>query len=99
MLHVHRAERADALADALRALLSDPLPDPFAQEVVSVPTRGMERWLTQRMSWGFGASEDRSDGVCANVDFPTPHRLVSGGVAAAAGLCPRHEPGGPPGAV
>src|SRR3954452_10825613 len=92
MLHVHRAERADALADALRALLSDPLPDPFAREVVSVPTRGMERWLTQRMSWGLGASPERADGVCANVDFPTPHRLVSGAVAAAADIDPDEDP-------
>ncbi len=50
MLVVHRAERADALADALSELLAVPLEDPFAAEVVSVPTRGMERWLTQRMS-------------------------------------------------
>jgi exodeoxyribonuclease V gamma subunit len=92
MLHIHRAERADALADALRALLSDPLPDPFAKEVVSVPTRGMERWLTQRMSWGLGASPERADGVCANVDFPTPHRLVSGAVAAASGVDPDEDP-------
>src|SRR4051794_15903815 len=92
MLHVHRAERADALADALRDLLSDPLPDPFATEVVSVPTRGMERWLTQRMSWRLGASQDRNDGVCANVDFPTPHRLVQATVAAASGIDPHPDP-------
>ena len=92
MLHVHRAERADALADALRALLSDPLPDPFAKEVVAVPTRGMERWLTQRMSWGLGASTNRADGVCANVDFPTPHQLVSAAVAAASGIDPGEDP-------
>ena len=70
MLHIHRSERADGLVDALRALLSDPLPDPFAAEVVCVPTRGMERWLTQRMSTCFGASPGRGDGVCANVEFP-----------------------------
>src|SRR5262245_31089937 len=92
MLHVHRAERADALADALRTLLSDPLPDPFAKEVVSVPTRGMERWLTQRRSWGLGASRGRADGVCANVDFPTPHQLVTSAVAAASGVDPDEDP-------
>jgi exodeoxyribonuclease V gamma subunit len=92
MLYVHRAERADALADALRELVADPLPDPFAREVVSVPTRGMERWLTQRMSTGLGASPGRSDGVCANVDFPTPRRLVGDAVAAAAGIDPATDP-------
>jgi exodeoxyribonuclease V gamma subunit len=86
VLHVHRAERADGLVEALRALLADPLPDPFAREVVAVPTRGMERWLTQRMSAGLGAQPGRGDGVCANVDFPTPRRLVDAAVAAAVGV-------------
>jgi exodeoxyribonuclease V gamma subunit len=91
VLHVHRAERADGLVDALRALLADPLPDPFAHEVISVPTRGMERWLTQRMSSGLGASPGRADGVCANVDFPTPRRLVGDAVAAASGVEPADD--------
>ena len=56
MLHMHRSERADGLVDALRDLLIEPLPDPFAPEVVAVPTRGMERWLTQRMSAGLGVT-------------------------------------------
>src|SRR3712207_5522717 len=40
MLHLHRAERADGLVAALRGLLAQPLPDPFAPEVVAVPTQG-----------------------------------------------------------
>ncbi len=86
MLHVHRAERADGLVEALRALLADPLPDPFAPEVVAVPTRGMERWLAQRMSDRLGAGDGRGDGVCANVDFPSPRRLVGDAVATASGI-------------
>jgi exodeoxyribonuclease V gamma subunit len=92
VLHVHRAERADGLVGALRALLADPLPDPFAREVVAVPTRGMERWLTQRLSSGLGASPGRADGVCANVDFPTPRRLAGDAVAAASGVDPADDP-------
>jgi exodeoxyribonuclease V gamma subunit len=86
VLHVHRAERADGLVDALRALLAAPLPDPFAPEVVAVPTRGMERWLAQRMSDRLGAGDGRGDGVCANVDFPSPRRLVGDAVATASGI-------------
>ena len=86
MLHIHRAERADGLVDALRALLADPLADPFAAEVVAVPTRGMERWLTQRLSAGLGATPGRGDGVCANVEFPSPRRLADEAVAAASGF-------------
>ena len=88
VLHVHRAERADALVEALRALLLDPLDDPFAPEVVAVPTRGMERWLTQRMSARLGASPGRVDGVCANVEFPSPWRMAVDAVAAASGIDP-----------
>ena len=86
MLHIHRAERADGLVDALRALLSEPGPDPFSSEVVAVPTRGMERWLAQRMSDRLGAGHGRGDGVCANVDFPSPRRLVGDAVATASGI-------------
>ena len=86
MLHVHRAERADGLVEALRALLADPLPDPFAPEVVAVPTRGMERWLAQRMSDRLGAGDGRGDGVCASVDFPSPRHLVGDAVATASGV-------------
>jgi exodeoxyribonuclease V gamma subunit len=43
MLTIHRAARADALVDALAAVLVDPLDDPFTPEVVAVPTRGVER--------------------------------------------------------
>jgi exodeoxyribonuclease V gamma subunit len=86
VLHIHRAERADGLVDALRALLLEVFSDPFTAEVISVPTRGMERWLTQRMSAHLGAAPDRFDGVCANVEFPSPRRLVGEAVAAASGL-------------
>jgi exodeoxyribonuclease V gamma subunit len=92
VLHIHRAERADGLIQALRALLLDPLADPFAQEVVAVPTRGMERWLTQRMSECLGATPGHSDGVCANVDFPSPRRLVNDAIAAASGIQPGEDP-------
>ncbi len=81
---MHRAERADALVEALADLLGAPLDDPFAAEVLSVPTRGMERWLTQRLS-------DRL-GVCANVAFPFPRTLAGEAVATAVGLDPAEDP-------
>ena len=99
MLHVHRSERADGLVAALRELLADPLPDPFASEVACVPTRGMERWLSQRLSAGLGARPGLGDGVCANVDFPSPWRLVTDVVAAATGIEPEADPWRPERAV
>src|ERR687898_2305 len=76
-VHVHVAERTDALADGLAELLATPLADPFAREVVVVPARGVERWLTQRLSHRLGVGPRTGDGVCAGVDFVTPHSLVS----------------------
>src|SRR5688500_8545579 len=80
-LHLHRATRTDVLADALAELLAEPLEDPFAEEVVVVPAKGVERWLTQRMSHRLGASSAPgsrgSDGVCAGVRFLNPRSLVA----------------------
>jgi exodeoxyribonuclease V gamma subunit len=95
MIHVHRSERADGLVQALGTLLAEPFADPFAAEVVSVPTRGMERWLSQSLSARLGASPDRRDGICANVLFPSPRRLVAEAIAAASGVDPREDPWAP----
>ncbi|HET6652642.1 MAG TPA: exodeoxyribonuclease V subunit gamma [Nocardioides sp.] len=76
-LRIHRAERTDLLADGLAELLADPLADPFAEEVVVVPARGVERWLTQRLSHGLGVGARGGDGVCAGVRFLNPHSLVA----------------------
>ncbi|WP_370247944.1 exodeoxyribonuclease V subunit gamma [Nocardioides sp.] len=76
-LHLHRAPRTDLLADALAALLAEPVGDPLAPEVVVVPARGVERWLTQRLSHRLGVGVRGGDGVCAGLDLLTPHALVS----------------------
>ncbi|HWV84318.1 MAG TPA: exodeoxyribonuclease V subunit gamma [Capillimicrobium sp.] len=99
MLHVHRSDRADALVAALAELLAEPPPDPFAPELVAVPTRGIERWLTQQLSAHLGATPGRGDGVCANVDFPSPHALIRDAVASAAGVDPDADPWRPERAV
>jgi len=75
-LHLHRAERTDLLADGLGALLSQPLDDPFATELVLVPARGVERWLSQRLSHVLGRGAG-ADGVCAGVEFRNPHSLIA----------------------
>lgn len=86
MLHIHRAERADGLVEGLGAILSEPLDDPMETEVVAVPTRGVERWLSQRLATRLGVTPGRSDGVCANLEFPFPGRLVGGAIAGASGV-------------
>ncbi len=76
-LRIHRAERTDLLADGLGDLLATPLDDPFAEELVVVPARGVERWLTQRLSHRLGVGARGGDGVCAGVRFLSPHSLVA----------------------
>ena len=80
-LYLHRAERADRLVIALGDLLNNPLPDAFATEIISVPTRGVERWLSQGLAQRLGATPGRSDGVCVGVAFPSPRRLVARALA------------------
>ena len=91
-LLIHRAERADHLVHALGTLLSDPLPDPFATEIVSVPTPGVERWLSQRLAARLGARPGRTDGVCAAVDFGPPRRLVARALAATETVTEEDDP-------
>jgi exodeoxyribonuclease V gamma subunit len=74
--HVHRAERTDLLADSLGALLATPPADPFAEELVLVPARGVERWLSQRLSHVLGRGTG-ADGVCAGVAFRSPGSLIA----------------------
>ncbi|KAA1249103.1 exodeoxyribonuclease V subunit gamma [Mycobacterium simiae] len=76
-LHLHRAERTDLLADGLGALLAEPLPDPFASELVLVAARGMERWLSQHLSQLLGSRGAHGDGVCAGVAFRSPQSLIA----------------------
>jgi len=92
LLHIHRAERADRLAYALAAILREPPQNEFAPEVIAVPTRGMERWLTQQLSTRLGARAGRADGICANIEFPFPSRLIGGSIALASGIEPDEDP-------
>lgn len=92
MLHVHRSERTDALIEPLAALLAVPPDDPFAPDVVAVPTRGVERWLAQRLSHHLGTGPDGEAGVCANVLFPSPTRLVSQVLSSVLRLEPDDDP-------
>jgi exodeoxyribonuclease V gamma subunit len=92
VLHVHRSARADRLVDALAEVLRTPPADPFSAEVVAVPAKGVERWVTQRLSHVLGATGGHADGVCAHVRFPSPTRLVREVLAAAGGGRPDDDP-------
>lgn len=95
MLHIHRSARGDLLVAALADLLSAPLADPMAAEVVSVHSQGIERWITQELSARLGTSPDRADGVCANIEFPFPSRVVGEALSAAVDIGLDDDPWAP----
>src|SRR5688572_6588519 len=95
MLQLHRAERADRLVEALAEIFAVPPADPLTPEVIAVPARGIERWLTQELSHRLGTSSGRADGVAANIDFPFPGSLVGRAIEAAAGLDKDTDPWAP----
>lgn len=68
MLVLHRSNRVERLVDRLAEWVRKPLASPFAAEVIGVPSRGMERWLTLELARRFGVS--------ANSRFPYPRALV-----------------------
>ena len=90
MLTAHRAARADLLINPLVRLLATPPPDAFSPEVIAVPARGVERWLTQQLSRSLGAHS--ADGIAANILFPSSAQLVADVLAAAFGVAPEDDP-------
>ncbi len=91
-LQVHVAERADALVEALADELAVPVADPFAPDLVAVPTRGVERWVSQRLAHHLGAGPGTQDGVCANVRFDSPARVVADVLASLEGGTRESDP-------
>ncbi len=80
------------LSDVLAELLMVPPADPFTSEVVAVHSRGVERWLSHRLAARLGTGTQRADGVCANLQFPFPGRLVQEALASATGVDPSTDP-------
>ena len=76
-LTAHVAAHPDQLIRLLGGAMLEVGGDPFARQVVAVPTRGIQRWLTQRIAIEIGMGGGAGDGICANVDFRSPGALVS----------------------
>ena len=74
---LHRADHPEALVDRLCDILEDTPSDPLRPEVVSVPTRGIERWLAERIATTLEA-RGIGDGISANIEFPFPRSLFDG---------------------
>lgn len=74
-VRIRVASHPDVLVGLLCDELVRPVGDLFSTEIVAVPSRGIERWLTQQIASGM-ESRGGGEGICANVAFPSPERLV-----------------------
>ncbi|WP_392508766.1 exodeoxyribonuclease V subunit gamma [Naumannella halotolerans] len=84
-LVVHHGPDPEALLDVLARELATPLADPFAFELISVPSQGVERWLSQSLAARLGTSASGGDGIAAGIDYRPLDRLVAEVVTAASG--------------
>lgn len=81
-LQVVRAVDVDALATALgQRLAAAPADDPFAAIEIAVPSLGMARWLSQRLSHHLGTLPGEG-GVTAGIDLPFLGQIVARTLAA-----------------
>ena len=81
-LHLVRAVDVEQLAGALGArLAAQPPADPFASVEVAVPSVGMARWLSQRLSHHLGAGGGEA-GVAAGIELPFLGQIVTRTLAA-----------------
>lgn len=88
---MHLAEHSDTLVAELASWLRDAPEDPFTPDLVLVPTRGVERWVTQRLAHRLGTTTG-GDGVCANVQLGSPADVTARVVAAVSGIAPQDDP-------
>ena len=73
-LHLHTSNRLEVSAAELAGIIARPSASIFEPETVVVQSVGMGRWLARLAE---------AHGICANVRFPFPQRLVSEVFAAA----------------
>ena len=76
-LHLRVAPHLEALADAMAAVLSQPLADPFVTELLAVPGDGVRSWLMDHLSRRVGGSSSAvADGIAANIEVVFPASVV-----------------------
>lgn len=72
---IHRADHPRLLVDELCESLARVPEDPLRPELISVPTNGIQRWLSERIALNF-AARGVGDGIAANIEWPYPGTLV-----------------------
>src|SRR5690242_7835029 len=68
-LHLHTSNRLEVSVAELAEIIARPVGSIFEPETVVVQSVGMGRWLSLRLA--------EAHGICANVRFPFPQKVVS----------------------
>ncbi len=63
-MYLYQSNRLEKLFSGLCEILSEPLSDPLAPDIIVVQNPGMARWLAQRLA--------AQTGIAANLAFPLP---------------------------
>ncbi len=67
-LFIYTSNYLERLCDQLAEVVSTPLENPLATEIIAVHSKGMERWVSMELA--------RRNGICANVRYPYPNALM-----------------------
>jgi exodeoxyribonuclease V gamma subunit len=67
-LNIIASNRMEVLAEKLADVLAGFLSSPLTPEIIVVQSRGMERWISMQLA--------AFHGICANVRFPFPRRMI-----------------------
>ena len=85
MLNLFHSSHIEPLLAQLEQRLSSPLADPFAPELVVVPSGDMARYLKRELARTLGA-RNGNDGIVSNISFIYPRQLVNATPADPTGL-------------
>lgn len=75
-MQLFHSSQVEPLLRHLAGRLETPLADPFATEIVVVPSGDMARYLKRELARSLGA-RNSNDGIVSNVNFVYPRQLVN----------------------
>ena len=85
MMHLFHSPHIEPLLEQLAQRLSSPLDDPFAPELVVVPSSDMARYLKRELARTLGATNG-NNGIVSNITFIYPRQLVNATTTEPTGL-------------
>jgi len=85
MMHLFHSPHIEPLLEQLAQRLCSPLDDPFAPELMVVPSSDMARYLKRELARTLGATNG-NNGIVSNITFIYPRQLVNATTTEPTGL-------------